>query len=110
MAPKLPIHRLLNSSRILTATSDFLKSQTGIRHLVLSQKQLRESAQGTNPREMAGSLQKVGSPLRPPVLTVSCPQEREAVGMPLLSTAFIAAAEKQLSRADRSGFQGFLCL
>lgn len=64
----------------LTATCAFLKSRAGIHHLVTSQKQLHVPKQGTGPREVAfpstDNLQKMGSPLRPPVLTVSCPQER----------------------------------
>lgn len=53
-------------------------------------------AQGTRlipERQQAPStdgLQRVGSALRPPVLTVSSPQGRTAVGMPLLSMAFIS--------------------
>lgn len=65
---------------LLTATCAFLKSRAGIRHLVTSQKQLHVPKQGTGPKGVAfpstDNLQKMGSTLRPPVLTASCPQER----------------------------------
>ena len=55
-------------------------------------------------------LQKMGSHWRPPVLTVSYPQESTVVGMPLLSPACIAVVERSCSCGLRGmGFQGFLC-